>query len=141
MPKDVWGNEIVVEPKPVTKRKKPQVGNYHLRQFKPISTDMTLWFSQNRPKTLAECADLKNALRTKSESKVGKYAVDVFETTNGKIAHVCGPAGEVALKSPAARKLFNRRLAGIEQIIEVYLKQFGTEEPVFDSSRPVQDLY
>lgn len=57
-----------------------------------------------------------------------------------KTAYVCGPFGEVALKSVAARKLFNRRLAGIEQIIEVYLKQFGTEDPVFEVSKPIVDL-
>lgn len=140
MPKVLWGNEIVVETEPV-KKKKQRVATYDLRQFKPVSTDITLWFSENRPRTLADCADLKKALRTKSKSKVGKYAVDMFKTTNGgKIAYVCGPIGEVALKSRAARKLFNSRLAGIKQIIEVYLAQFGTEEPVFDGSRPILDL-
>jgi hypothetical protein len=38
-------------------------------------------------------------------------------------------------------KLFTRRLAGIEQIIEVYLKQFGTEEPVFEKPKPMLDIY
>ncbi len=138
MPKDLWGNEIVVEPKPI-KTKKRRVAPYDVRQFKPVSTDITLWLSENRPRTLAECADLKKALKAKS--KVGKYAVDVFKSTNGmKTALVCGPAGEVALKSVAARKLFNQRVARIEQVIEVYLMQFGTEEPVFEKSRPIMDL-
>ena len=140
MPKDLWGNEIVVQPAPV-KKKEPRVANYDLRQFKPVNTDIAFWFSENRPTTLADCADLKKALRTKSKSKVGKYVVDVFETTKGiKTSYVCGPLGEVALKSVAARKLFSRRLAGIKQIIEVYLIQFGTEDPVVEGSKPILDL-
>lgn len=134
MPKDLWGNEIVVEPKPIKKTKR-QSTYYNVGRSKPVSTDITLWFGENKPKTLAECADLRRALKTKSSSKIGNYTVDVSGPKGMKTTHVCGPAGEVALKSPAARKLFNRRLAGIEQIIEVYLQQFGTEEPVFDSSK------
>ena len=139
MPKDLWGNENIVEPEPVKKKKKRQSTYYNVGRSKPVSTDITLWFSENKPKTLAECADLRKALKTKS--RVGKYVVDVFGATKRmKTAYVCGPAGEVALKSPAARKLFNRRLAGIEQIIGVYLKQFGTEEPVFEGPKPILDL-
>src|SRR6266850_5392283 len=139
MAKDLWGNEIVIEPASIKKKKKRQVVNYNVRQSKPVSTDIAFWFSENRPKTLADCADLKKALKIKS--KVGKYVVDVFGATKGvRIAYVCGPAGEVALKSVAARKLFNKRLAAIEQFIEISLKQFGTEEPVFEGSRPILNL-
>jgi hypothetical protein len=138
MPKDLWGNEIIVEPETV-KKKKRQVAYNNVRRFKPVSTDITLWFSENKPKTLAECADLKKALRTKS--KVGKYVVDVLGPKKGmKTVFVCGPAGEVALKSVAARKLFNRRLAAIEQFMEINLRQSGTETPVFEGSRPILSL-
>jgi hypothetical protein len=139
MAKDLWGNEIVVEPAPIKKKKKRQVINPYVRQSKPVSTDITLWFSENKPKTLADCADLKRAL--KSKSKVGKYVVDVVGPTKGvKTIFVCGHVGEVMLKGVAARRLFNKRLAAIEQMIEIYLKQFGTEEPVVEVSRPILDL-
>jgi hypothetical protein len=140
MPKKLWGTEIVTEPAPIKQKLKRQTVNPYRWRSKPVSTDIGLWYSENRPRTLAECADLKKALQTKSNSKVGKYSVDVFGPKGMKTAIVCGPVGEVALKSAAARKLFTRRLAGIEQIIEVYLQQFGTEEPVFEESKPILDL-
>lgn len=140
MPSDPWDNKIVVESAPIKLKKKRQTINPYLWRSKPVSTDIGLWFSENKPRTLVDCADLRKALRTKTTLKVGKYSVDVHGLAGMRTAYVCGPAGEVALKGVAARKLFNRRLAGIEQIIEVYLKQFGTEEPVFEKPKPLLDL-
>ena len=142
MPKVLWGDESPEEePELIKKKKKPPSRNPFLRRNKPVNTDIGQWFSENKPRTLQDCADLKKALRTKTTATVGRYTVDVRGSTRAaEIKYVCGPAGEVALKSVAARRLFNRRLASIEQIIEVYLKQFGTEEPEFEVSKPLLDL-
>lgn len=140
MPKVLWGDEEDdAEPEPVKKKKRP-VANYDLRQFRPDSTDITLWLRENKPTTLAECADLKKALKTKTTAKVGNYTVEVFGPKGSRVTHVRGPAGLVALKSVAARRLFKKRLASIEDVIETYLKQFGTETPDFETSKPLLDL-
>ena len=138
MPYDLWGNEIVVEPK-LAKKKKQRQREYYRRGPNPEYFDMTLWFSKNRPKTLAECADLRTVLRTKS--MVGKYCHVDYGSDHGRsYSGVRGPASPFLFVSPAARRQFNKRLDAIEEIIGIYLRQFGTEQPVFGKSKPLVDL-
>jgi hypothetical protein len=138
MPLDLWGNEIVVEPKP-TKKKRQRTRERYRRGPNPEYFDMTLWFSKNRPKTLAECDDLRRTLRTKS--MFGKYCHVDYGSEHGRsYIGVRGPASLFLFVSPAARRQFNKRLDRIEEIIGIYLRQFGTEQPVFQKSRPLVDL-
>jgi hypothetical protein len=133
---DLWGNEIVVESKPAKAKKKKQQQKF-VRD--PERTDIGIWLSKNKPKTLADCADLKQALRTKSQA--GKYCYTTFGTRN-RVGYpgIRGPESALMLVSPAARRHLTKRVNAIEEIIKIYLQQFGTEQPVFEKSKPIADF-
>jgi hypothetical protein len=127
---DLWGQEIVVEvPEPKPKRKRVA----H-RDRRPVycgeNNDIPVWFRENMPQTLAECADVRQALRKKEQ--IGNYAADEYHAGTGrKLIRLRGPVSNVMIVSPAARKLLNRKLKNRESYLKVLLTQFGTEQPEF----------
>ena len=127
---DLWGEEIVVAA-PKKKPRRKQVQLFRRPAYCSENNDIDSWFRENNPQTLAESEDVRKALRKKSQ--VGNYEASIFHARTGtKLVRVKGPVSNVMIVSAAARKYFNKKLRNLEVRLEVYLKQFGTEQPVFE---------
>ena len=126
---DLWGKEIVVEA-PKKKPRRKEVQPFRRPAYCGENNDIDGWFRENDPQSLAECDDVRKALRKKSQ--VGNYEAGIFQARTGtKLVRVKGPVSNVMIVSAAARKYFNKKLRNLEIRLEVYLKQFGTEQPDF----------
>jgi len=120
---DFWGREIVVEqPKKKLRRKEQQP--IRRPAYCSENNDIEGWFRSNQPETLAECDDLRKAIRKKA--KVGNYGADSHDARTGRrMLRVKGPVSNVMVVSPKARQHFNRRLRNREIYLEVMRDQFG----------------
>ena len=126
---DLWGEEMVVEA-PKKKPRRKNVQPYRKPAYCSESNDIDGWFRENMPQTLAECDDVRKALSKKSQ--VGNYEAGIFHARTGtRLVRVKGPVSKVMIVSAAARKYFNKKLRNHEVRLEVYLEQFGTEQPEF----------
>ena len=131
---DLWGVEIVVETPKKKQRRRAQSDSYIRRPaYCSENNDIDGWFRTNNPQTIAECEDVRKALRKKSQ--VGNYNADTHTAKTGtKLIRVKGPVSNVMIVSPAARKLFNRKLRNHEAYLEVLLNQFGSEQVTLKST-------
>jgi len=126
---DLWGEEVVVAA-PKKKPRRKEVQPYRKPAYCSENNDIDGWFRENSPQTLAECDDIRKALLKKSQ--VGNYEASTHHARTGtRLVRVKGPVGNVMIVSAAARKYFNKKLRNLEIRLEVYLKQFGTEQPEF----------
>ncbi len=120
---DLWGREIVVEP-PKKKIRRKEVQPIRRPVYCSESNDIEGWFRENKPETLAECEDLRKAIRRKAT--VGNYGADSHEARTGrKLLRVKGPVSNVMIVSPKARAHFNKRLRNREVYLEVIRDQFA----------------
>jgi hypothetical protein len=129
---DLWGEEIVVAEAPKKKqRRRAESDSYRRRPaYCSENNDIDSWFRENNPETLAECEDVRKALRKKSQ--VGNYGADSYIAKTGlKLLRVKGPVSNVMIVSAAARKYFNKKLRSREVYLETLLKQFGSEQVTF----------
>ena len=126
---DLWGKEMVVAA-PKKKPRRKEVQPIRRPAYCSENNDIDGWFRENSPQTLAECEDVRRALLKKSQ--VGNYEAETFHARTGtKLVRVKGPVSNVMIVSAAARKYFNKKLRNLEIRLEVYRKQFGTEQPEF----------
>ena len=119
----LWGREIVVEQ---PKKKLRQKVSQPIRRpaYCSESNDIEGWFRTNGPETLAECEDLRKAVR--KNATVGRYGADSHEARTGrKLLRVKGPVSNVMVVSPKARRYFNKRLRNREIYLEVLRDQFA----------------
>jgi hypothetical protein len=88
---DLWGVEIVVEAPKKKPRRHVQSESYRKRPvYCSENNDIDGWFRENNPKTLAECNEVRKALRKKSQ--VGNYGADTHHARTGtKLLRVKGP--------------------------------------------------
>lgn len=122
---DFWGREIIVEP-PKKKLRRKEAQPIRRPVYCSENNDIEGWFRDNKPETLAECEDLRNAIRKKAS--VGKYGADSHEARTGrKLLRVKGPISNVMIVSPKARQHFNKRLRNREVYLEVCRDQFKSQ--------------
>jgi len=131
---DLWGVEIVVKER--KKKNRQRTDSYRKRPvYCSENNDIDGWFRENNPQTLAECEDVRKALRKKSQ--VGNYGADTHHARTGtKLLRVMGPVNNVMIVSVAARKLFNQKLRNREVYLETLLNQFGSEQVTFKRRDP-----
>lgn len=127
---DLWGRERIVEPPKKKVRRKP-VQPIRRPIYCIENNDIEGWFRDNKPASMADVADLRKAMRIKKA--VGKYNADSHEARTGrKMLRVIGPTSNVMIVSPAARRLFNKKLRNREVILEVLRDQFSTTQQLVD---------
>ncbi|MCX7308932.1 MAG: hypothetical protein NTZ72_13725 [Afipia sp.] len=126
MARNLFTGELIVIEQPKKKARRKEVQPIRRPAYCGESNDIVGWFRENTPQTLAECNDIRKALRLKK--RVGKYDADVHDARTGRrLIRVKGPVSNVMIVSKKARAYFSKRLRNREIYLGVFAEQFGAK--------------